>query len=602
MPADRLQWWLLRSLGTLAALMLLAGAAYCWQQRQAADARLQTQVQLARTRVLADWLRSRVPDFAILSNADATALCTQLGTAAEGAVALYHDDGRLWGASPNAPVPADPRSSPELAAALAGQAQCAATQLPGDTARLWHAAVPILLHGSLVAVLRLSQPAEPADWLPGGLVAAGVTALLAGAALVVLVATVMGRRLRTATRRLQQGLGWLQAGELTRPLPHDDFEEFGAVSGGLNLLATDLHRQLLELTRQTRQLEALFTSMHEGLVAVDREFQLLTLNRSALRLLQLDGDPAVLRGRSLFAVLRHADLQEFIARLLQSSDPSAERELLIPRAGGDLLVLALTGVRFTYDDAGHQGALVVLRDITRVRQLENMRKEFVANVSHELKTPITSIKGYIETLTDCLPDAPEDVRRFLAVIQRQSDRLNSIIEDLLYLSRLEQGDRAVLTEIRAENVQTAVRNAVAFCQQAARAKSIIMEVEVPELVLTANHQLLEHAVYNLLDNAIKYSPDGTRVLLSARRQGERLVLTVTDHGIGIPPTDRERIFERFYRVDKSRSRNLGGTGLGLAIVKHIVRLHQGEVTVQSELGKGSVFTLALPLAGPVHGG
>ncbi len=242
------------------------------------------------------------------------------------------------------------------------------------------------------------------------------------------------------------------------------------------------------------------------------------------------------------------------------------------------------------------GAVVVLNDVTDFRRLEHIRRDFVANVSHELKTPITSIKGFVETLLDGAIHNAEDAERFLQIIAKQADRLDTIIEDLLSLSKIEQGEDSGDITLELGRVKDVVDSAAHDCQQKATERRIHVCTACEEQITARmNPQLLEQAVINLLDNAIKYSEPGSEVQVLASQFYDEVTITVSDRGCGIAAEHLPRIFERFYRVDKARSRKLGGTGLGLAIVKHIVQAHRGHVTVKSTASVGSVFTIHLPL-------
>jgi two-component system, OmpR family, phosphate regulon sensor histidine kinase PhoR len=224
-----------------------------------------------------------------------------------------------------------------------------------------------------------------------------------------------------------------------------------------------------------------------------------------------------------------------------------------------------------------------------------VRSDFVANVSHELKTPITSIKGFLETLSDGAVDDPQNARRFLEIALRQAERLNAIIEDLLSLSRIEQEAESNQLPRSIESVRDVVAGAVDVCRSKAEAKSVVVHVSCDgDPHAEVNGPLLEQAIVNLVDNAIKYSDPGSAVEVAASADADTIVIRVRDKGAGIEAAHLPRVFERFYRVDKARSRKLGGTGLGLAIVKHIVAAHGGNIEVESEPGKGTTFTLTLP--------
>jgi two-component system phosphate regulon sensor histidine kinase PhoR len=238
---------------------------------------------------------------------------------------------------------------------------------------------------------------------------------------------------------------------------------------------------------------------------------------------------------------------------------------------------------------------VVLNDVTRLRKLENIRRDFVSNVSHEIKTPITAIKGFVETLRDGAVRNHEDAERFLGIIEKHVDRLEAIIEDLLNLSKIEQTTEKEGLNIAESRMYDIIQNALQVCHVAIADREIDVRVSCNDsLSLRVDPTLLEQALVNLLDNAVKYSNDGGTVQISVTEERDDVKVVVQDHGVGISGKHLPRLFERFYRVDKARSRQLGGTGLGLAIVKHIVQAHGGSVSVESTMGEGSTFTLHLP--------
>jgi two-component system phosphate regulon sensor histidine kinase PhoR len=237
-----------------------------------------------------------------------------------------------------------------------------------------------------------------------------------------------------------------------------------------------------------------------------------------------------------------------------------------------------------------------MNDISNVRRLETLRRDFVANVSHELKTPITSIKGFVETLLDGALDHRDDAERFLDIVAKQADRLGAIVEDLLSLAKIEQSEETANLDLHDAGVKSVLEAAIRNCEGLARERRVNVALDMAGTDVTAdiNPPLLEQAVTNLLDNAIKYSPPDRQVVVSAAARNGEVTIAVRDEGVGIEAEHVPRLFERFYRVDKARSRKLGGTGLGLAIVKHIVSAHRGRVEVQSTPGVGSTFTIHLP--------
>ena len=304
-------------------------------------------------------------------------------------------------------------------------------------------------------------------------------------------------------------------------------------------------------------------------------------------------EAATVRGRVAHEVIRKADLLQFIEEALANTAP-VERSIEMSASENRWLHAHGTALH----DAQRRkiGALVVLRDITRLRHLENVRRDFVANVSHELRTPITSIKGFVETLLHENLQDHEQSLRFLGIVLKQVNRLDAIIEDLLMLSRVEGGTGEQRIPLEPERLSEVLRAAMEMCEKiAADHQQTAIELQCPEdLMIRANAPLIEQAVVNLIDNAIKHSGPNTTVRLSADIQGDQVVIRVQDEGCGIAARHLPRLFERFYRVDKARSRELGGTGLGLAIVKHIVSAHRGTVRVESTVGRGSTFFIYLP--------
>jgi two-component system phosphate regulon sensor histidine kinase PhoR len=362
----------------------------------------------------------------------------------------------------------------------------------------------------------------------------------------------------------------------------------------MNQMAAQLDERIRLVTQQRNQLEAVLGSMIEAVLVVDARGRLLQLNQAALELFALD--PAESIGVSLDVAVGHERLQSLMHRLLED-ERTVEDDIVLER--GQPRYLRVIGTRLR-DATGHRlGAMVVLHDVTQLKRLESIRRDFVANVSHELKTPVTSIQGFVETLRDGAIDDPDTARRFLDIITRHAERLNAIIEDLLSLSRIEIEGGAGAVALEPQPVFEVLRAALGLCQPKARDRQIHLSLQGdPDLQAAVNAPLLEQAVVNLIDNAIKYSDPDSHVQVGLGQQEDDVVISVTDDGPGIPPEHQSRIFERFYRVDKARSREAGGTGLGLAIVKHITVAHRGLVSLESAPGAGSTFRLRLPAEPP----
>jgi two-component system phosphate regulon sensor histidine kinase PhoR len=305
-----------------------------------------------------------------------------------------------------------------------------------------------------------------------------------------------------------------------------------------------------------------------------------------------DRQSAECTDRNLQEVIRNSALQQFVRESI-STKVSKEDDINLYHNGEKTLHLQSSPLLDANKE--HIGTLVVFNDVTHLRRLENMRRDFVANVSHEIKTPLTAIKGFVETLHRGKVDDPQEAGRFLGIIQKHADRLSSIVEDLLSLSRIEQEDEGKTIKLEQGNVNDVFQSATQICRSKAEEKNITIRPVCEENISAKfDTTLLEQAVVNLLDNAIKYSEPKSTILLKAQPNDSEIRISVEDQGIGIAQKHLPRLFERFYRVDKARSRNLGGTGLGLAIVKHIAQAHGGHITVESTLGVGSAFTIHLP--------
>jgi two-component system phosphate regulon sensor histidine kinase PhoR len=389
---------------------------------------------------------------------------------------------------------------------------------------------------------------------------------------------------RRITRPIEQIKIWAESiarGELQLRPPVAESEEIGALSESLNRMAIELREHIDTVMRQRNEIEAVLSSMVEGVIAVDMEERVISMNHAAAKMFGCDFAEA--QGRSIQEVVRNTVLQEFVKNAL-SSQEAVEKEIVLSSNGDRFLNGHGTLLR---DAEGKQiGALIVLNDVTRLLRLEKIRREFVANVSHEIKTPITAIKGFVETLRDGAVENHEDAERFLEIISKHVDRLEAIMEA--------EREKVVLDEGRIKDV---LETAIQICEAGAMAKKIEVELScAKEMVANLDPQLLEQAIVNLIDNAIKYSNDGGTVRVEALQRENEIIISVHDQGCGIEKKHLPRLFERFYRVDMARSRQMGGTGLGLAIVKHIAQAHVGRVAVESIPGKGSTFSIHLPKA------
>ncbi len=361
------------------------------------------------------------------------------------------------------------------------------------------------------------------------------------------------------------------------------------VSISISELSERISLQMRETEREGNQLKSIIESMREGVIVISREENLLLVNDAAKEMFAID-DAAI--GRPYMETVRNPDLQGLISRM-QRKKKSATQEIsvLYPKERSYLVSVRVS--------PRYREIVVVIFDITEFKNLERIKADFVANVSHELRTPLTSIKGYIETLLDRNYDTDEEKKDFLEIIEENTDRLIAIASDLLVLSELESGEadprdsRKGYEEI---DIRETVLRSVGSLDSLFSKKGVNLLLEIEDGMPTyrANRFLVERMLINLIENSAKYTPENGSVSVRAKTLNGTLCIEVEDNGIGIPPEHHERIFERFYRVDKNRSREIGGTGLGLSIVKHIVIQHGGTIGVRSAEGEGSTFTVELP--------
>ena len=432
---------------------------------------------------------------------------------------------------------------------------------------------------------------------------------------------------RSATR--------LAKGDFSKQIDSTGPPPVAALAETLNQMAQQLDDRLSEVVRQRNELGTILSSMDEGVIAVDSELRVISLNRSAATLLQLD--PAVTIDRTIDQAIIDPELRRYISQPLDTGKGvQGEVSLARPEANANPPIWTKKALRQNQEDgkvvpevedglppsqpieqriieatsailrdaAGRRmGVVLVLHDVSELRRLESIRQDFVANVSHEIRTPISAIKAAAETLFDDMefrpddPPEPETLRNFLGIILRQGERLHAIVEDLLALARIEQGKREDAIELTSQPLSPVIAAAVETCQAKADAKDISIRVDCEFGLMTEiNRTMLEQALINLIDNAVKYSPESSRVEVVALKIRTEVKINVLDEGRGIESEHLPRLFERFYRTDRARSRQMGGTGLGLSIVKHIAEAHGGRVSVQSRPGKGSTFTLSLPLS------
>lgn len=481
------------------------------------------------------------------------------------------------------------RDRPEILQAISGQVGTAVRFSGTLRQRMMYVALPIG-DGHLQGVVRVSLAATAIDQQLRKL----IFRLVVGGVIIAMLASVLcliiSRRISRPIEELRRGADRFAAGDLNHRLPLPRTTELAALAQAMNLMALELERRIQAVVRQSKESEAVLASMVEAVVALDTDERITHWNGAAAQLFKADADQ--LQGRSIHEIVRSRQVHRMIETTL-AEGMLTEEDVVLYRDREQILSTRCTPLMGAQGQ--RIGALLVLNDVTRLRCLESMRSEFAANVSHEIKTPLTAIKGFVETLLQGDVEDPQEVVRFIGIIHKHVNRLSALVDDLMQLSRLEQAEEFSRPRLQPVAMLSVITAAVQLCRSKAEAKHIDLAVDCdPGLVIPLEAALMEQAAVNLLDNAIKYSAERSRVAVSVQASPQEVMVRFTDEGIGIAETHLPRLFERFYRVDKARSRQLGGSGLGLAIVKHIVQAHGGHVSVESVQGKGSTFTIHLP--------
>lgn len=453
------------------------------------------------------------------------------------------------------------------------------------TADYMDAAIPIMGGGNAYIIYILDNKDTVTD-LNSQLFLIIMQALVIGLLISVLLSFLLSKTMVGPIEKLTAGAERVAAGDFDSQLPVESTDEIGILTGTFNEMADVLQATLAAVENERNKLDTLFLHMTDGVVAFDREGRVIHSNPAAAVMLgcSIGGDTTY---GQLFGGL--ASLEEVMA-----APDHLEAERQVRDRCLELLMAP-------FDREQQGGVLAVLHDVTEQRKNQELQREFVANVSHELRTPLTNIRSYAETLSDSAGDIPPAMeKKFLGVILGESDRMTHIVQDLLTLSRFDSGrDDLKLARFSFEAAVQDLYNAVYMeAQRHSHTLELELEQSLPEV--TADRERIVQVMMNIVSNAIKYTPDGGKIIISAGRTGERVWMQVDDNGIGIPPEDRPRIFERFYRVDKARSRQSGGTGLGLSIAKEIVARHEGVLELVDREGPGLSVRMELKIEGPSH--
>lgn len=573
-----LQARLLASYVAVVALALLVAAGYAVREIEQRYTRAYALSLEAQARVIAEAVRAqlaRSPDFRAVEQA------AKVYQWRKGVYVGVRDPS---GGKPHL-GPDQPSPPPEVLQAVQGKV-ATAQRWDEDTREVRiFAASPVLEGSRVVGVVHVSAPRlwveRQLQQIWWAFLAAGALALAAGTFLGLRISRSVTRPLKELEQRAQA----LIRGEYGPPVPVRGSDEVGRLAEAFNRMANQLAQTIDRIREERNRLEAVLASLRDAVVAVGPRGELLLANRSAVDLLGLPQDAL---GQPLREVVQLAQLVQLLEAAASGREQS--EELSLP--GGRVAEVTCSPIR---GNGGPAGAVAVVRDVTELRRSERLRRELVANVSHELRTPLTSIKGFVETLLAGALRDEQHGRRFLEIIEAETNRLTKLVDDLLELSRLEsKGVTFQLQPVDLAAVCVAVVN-----RHQPRAESAGVQLECfPEAQATvvADPDRVEQVVTNLVDNALKFTPEGGRIRVRVGVFGSEARVSVEDTGRGIPPEDLSHVFERFYRADRSRTRTSGGSGLGLAIAKHLVEMQGGRIWAESTPGRGSVFSFAFPLA------
>jgi len=452
---------------------------------------------------------------------------------------------------------------------------------------MFYLAIPIQESGINTGILRLALPLTSVQKVLFAVRKTIIIGLFFTLGLAFVLASVLARALIKPINRIIHASSKFARGDFSRRIFQSSNDEIGMLAVTLNKMAQDIEEKIREIAMKNQHLEAIFNSMIEGVIVTDESSKVISINQTIEELFDIKG--FTIQGKFFLEGIRNSEISELINSAMVLAKPiSKEITLIMP-----VQRIVQVSVSPIFEQSKVTGSVTVVHDITEIRRLETMRRDFVANVSHELKTPLTSIKGFVETLLEGAMEDKENSVNFLEIINNHVDRLNTLIDDLLDLSYIES--KGVVLLRNKLGLSGLVNEAISGFKFQAKKKGIELSCEFPQgLEIFADKSKIEQVLANLIDNAIKYNKEKGFVRIYSEQLADKIKIIVEDSGSGIPAKDIPRIFERFYRVDKARSRQLGGTGLGLSIVKHIVELHSGSIGVESTEGLGSKFWFTLP--------
>jgi len=453
-----------------------------------------------------------------------------------------------------------------------------------------YVALPIRKGDQIAGYIRLARPLVEVRRSVEAFTGILLRSFLVILALSVAAALFFSRRLTAPIREMERFTERLRRGEAPGTLLIRTPDEIGLLAENINYIVEELQKRIDALQEEKAKVEAAFSSAMDGVLLLGIDGKIETLNQGMRSLIgERYGEIA---GKTPLEAFRNLDLQKALDQHRASGRPVSQ-EIVFGEEPPHVFDVAISGVRGVSGSEGK--TLLVFHDVTRLKKLERMRVDFVANVTHEIKTPLTAILGFVETLQEGAIEDRETARKFLGTIARHAERLNRLVEDLLTISNIELGEMRFCFESVA--LSGIVQSVMHILHVKAQEKRIDLAAEIPDGLppIRADRDRLSQILINVLDNAVKFTPEGGRVRLSAAAAGDEVLLRIADTGIGVPRDEIGRLGERFYRVDKTRSRELGGTGLGLSIVKHLMAAHRGRLEIESQLGRGTTVSLYFPV-------
>jgi len=512
-----------------------------------------------------------------------------LGKELEIRITIIDINGVILGDSEKDPALMENHSDrPEIKEALQGKTGKSIRYSSTLEIDMLYLTIPIIKNNQTLGIARLSLPLTEVNKNISNLhkiiILATAIALVIASIISLIISLTITRPLQEMTKVSQK----ISKGDFSKKLKILNRDEIGQLADSLNLMSEELENKIRIISEDKDKMKVVLSSVIEGIVAIDKEGRIILFNHALKNMINCSSDRVLEKFH--WEIIRNNQLNELLKETLQKGQ-ALTREITLFSPQEKIFHASANPLT---EKNKVWGAVVVLNDITEIKKLEKMRSEFVANVSHELRTPLTSIQGFVETLKEGAINDPEKAQYFLEIIEKQSNRLNNLIEELLQLSKIES--QKIAMNLQSINLRDLIDKTISEFKKKIEQKDHKIKINIsPQLPLVkADPEQFEVVFRNLLDNALKYTPDGGEIYISALEKAENIYIEIADNGIGISAEHLPRIFERFYRANKDRSRKLGGTGLGLAIVKHIVQAHQGTIGVESKPGKGSKFFFTLP--------